>query len=67
MVWIAVAGKHNMVAECYNFANNRERNIIRSAQTAINMLRQLVMTKETVSCQQKVLSRKTRNSDSRIL
>ncbi len=43
MVWIAVAGKHNLVAECYNFANNRERNIIRSAQTAMNMLRQLVI------------------------
>ncbi len=42
-VWIAVAGKHNILAECYNFANNRERNIIRSAQTAINMLRQLVI------------------------
>lgn len=42
-VWIAVAGKHNLVVECYNFANNRERNIIRSAQTAINMLRQLIM------------------------
>ncbi len=42
-VWIAVAGKHNIWAECYNFANNRERNIIRSAQTAIHMLRQLVI------------------------
>jgi len=42
-VWIAVTGKHNILAECYNFANNRERNIIRSAQTAINMLRQLII------------------------
>ncbi len=42
-VWIAVAGKHNNLVECYNFAHNRERNIIRSAQTAINMLRQLVL------------------------
>ncbi|MGD9557708.1 MAG: competence/damage-inducible protein A [Mangrovibacterium sp.] len=42
-VWIAVAGKHNLVAECYNFANNRERNIIRFAQTAINMLRQMIL------------------------
>lgn len=42
-VWIAVAGKHNIVTECFNFANNRERNIIRSAQTAINMLRQLII------------------------
>jgi nicotinamide-nucleotide amidase len=42
-IWIAVAGKHNIWAECYNFANNRDRNIIRSAQTAIHMLRQLVI------------------------
>ncbi|MEL7586579.1 MAG: competence/damage-inducible protein A [Prolixibacteraceae bacterium] len=43
-VWIAVAGKHNLLVECYTFANNRERNIIRSSQTAINMLRQLVLS-----------------------
>jgi nicotinamide-nucleotide amidase len=43
MVWIAVAGKHNLLAECYTFANNRERNIIRSSQTAINLLRQLII------------------------
>jgi nicotinamide-nucleotide amidase len=48
-VWIAVAGKHNMWVECYNFANNRERNIIRSAQTAINMLRQLVIDEKAIS------------------
>ena len=42
-VWIAVAGKHNVMVECYNFANNRERNIIRSAQTAIHMMRQLIL------------------------
>lgn len=42
-VWIAVAGKHNILVECYNFANNRERNIIRSAQTAIYMMRQLIL------------------------
>lgn len=43
MVWIAVAGKHNLLTECYTFAHNRERNIIRSSQTAINLLRQLII------------------------
>ena len=41
-VWIAVAGKQNTRVERYSFAHNRERNIIRSSQTAINMLRQLI-------------------------
>ena len=43
MVWIAIAGKHHLTTECYNFAGNRERNMIRSAQTAMNMLRQVVI------------------------
>jgi nicotinamide-nucleotide amidase len=40
-VWIAVAGPDHdsVVSKLYNFANNRERNIIRSSQTALNMLR----------------------------
>jgi nicotinamide-nucleotide amidase len=38
-VWIAVAGPGSVVSKVYNFANNRERNIIRSSQTALNMLR----------------------------
>ena len=38
-VWIAVAGPEGVVSKVYNFANNRERNIIRSTQTALNMLR----------------------------
>lgn len=42
-VWIAVAGQHNIKVERYNFAHNRERNIVRSTQTAINMLRQLLL------------------------
>jgi len=46
-VWIAVSGKHNLLVERYNFANNRERNIIRSSQTAINMLRQLIISENS--------------------
>jgi nicotinamide-nucleotide amidase len=38
-VWIAVAGPEGVVSKVYNFANNRERNIIRSTQTALNLLR----------------------------
>ncbi len=43
-VWIAVAGKHKTLVERFNFAHNRERNILRSSQAAINMLRQLIIS-----------------------
>jgi nicotinamide-nucleotide amidase len=39
MVWIAVACSNEIVACVYNFANNRERNIIRASLTALDMLR----------------------------
>ena len=42
MVWIAVAGKQNLWVEKYSFAQNREQNIIHSAYTAINLLRQMI-------------------------
>lgn len=38
-VWIAVAGPSETVARKFVFGDNRERNIIRSAQTALQMLR----------------------------
>lgn len=38
-VWIAVATPNKTVASLFKFANNRERNIIRSSQAALNMLR----------------------------
>ncbi|WP_163714418.1 competence/damage-inducible protein A [Mangrovibacterium lignilyticum] len=41
-VWIAVSGKKETVVECFRFHHNRERNIERSTQTALNMLRQLI-------------------------
>ena len=43
-VWIAIAGQHNINVKRYTFAHNRERNILRSSQTAINMLREMVIT-----------------------
>ena len=42
-VWIAVVGKQNLVVEKFSFAQNRERNIIRSSYTAINLLRQMIL------------------------
>jgi nicotinamide-nucleotide amidase len=41
-VWIAVAGPNKTVAEKFVFGDNRERNIIRSSQTALQMLRRLI-------------------------
>lgn len=38
-VWIAVASPVETIAQKFTFSNNRERNIIRSSQTALNMLR----------------------------
>ncbi len=38
-VWIAVAGSEFVVSKVFNFGDHRERNIIRSSQAALNMLR----------------------------
>ncbi len=42
-VWIAVAGVNTLIAEKYVFGDNRERNIIRSSQTALQMLRRMII------------------------
>lgn len=46
-VWIAAVGKYNMHVERFNFAHNRERNILRTSQSAINMLRQLIISENS--------------------
>lgn len=38
-VWIAIAGPENTITEKFIFGDNRERNIIRSSQTALQLLR----------------------------
>jgi len=38
-VWIAIANPDRIISKVYNFGKDRERNIIRSSQTALNMLR----------------------------
>jgi len=38
-VWIAVAGAEFVVSKVFNFGDHRERNIVRSSQAALNMLR----------------------------
>jgi nicotinamide-nucleotide amidase len=38
-VWIAIATPKTTFAQKYSFSNNRERNIIRASQTALDMLR----------------------------
>lgn len=42
-VWIAAAGPSGVISEKYIFRHNRERNIIRSSQTALNLLRTLIL------------------------
>ena len=42
-IWIAVAGPSGVKSAKYLFRHNRERNIIRSTQTALNLLRKLIL------------------------
>jgi nicotinamide-nucleotide amidase len=42
-VWIAVAGPSGITSKKYIFRHNRERNIIRTTHTALNMLRTLIL------------------------
>jgi nicotinamide-nucleotide amidase len=42
-VWIAVAGKKKTFTRKFVFGNNRERNIIRSSQTALQILRRVIL------------------------
>lgn len=41
-VWIAVGDKDHIITRLFRFGENRERNIYRTTQTALNMLRMLV-------------------------
>jgi nicotinamide-nucleotide amidase len=45
-IWISVAGPTKLIAQKYVFGNNRERNIMRSAQTALQMLRRLILEEQ---------------------
>lgn len=40
--WIAVGNHTHQVAICYQFGNNRERNILRASTTALNMMRNFI-------------------------
>jgi nicotinamide-nucleotide amidase len=42
-VWIAVSGTNHTVVRKYVFGDNRERNIIRASQTAIQLLRNMLL------------------------
>lgn len=48
-VWIAVAGPSGVKSEKFIFRHNRERNIIRSTQTALNLLRTLILNDKKAS------------------
>ena len=43
-VWIAIASPDKTIAEKFVFGDNRERNIIRSSQTALQLLRRTIIT-----------------------
>lgn len=46
-VWIAVAGPSGVKSKKYVFRHNRERNILRSTQTALNMLRIFILNEKS--------------------
>ncbi len=46
-VWIAVAGPSGVLSKKYIFKHSRERNIIRTTHTALNMLRVLINTEKS--------------------
>ncbi|MBV5315407.1 MAG: competence/damage-inducible protein A [Prolixibacteraceae bacterium] len=48
-VWIAVAGPSGVKSNLYNFKHNRERNIIRTTHTALNLLRTFILTDNSAS------------------
>jgi nicotinamide-nucleotide amidase len=48
-VWIAVAGPSGVKSKLYNFKHNRERNIIRTTHTALNLLRTFILTDNSAS------------------
>jgi nicotinamide-nucleotide amidase len=48
-VWIAVAGPSGVKSKMYIFKHNRERNIIRTSQTALNMLRTLILNEKSAT------------------
>jgi nicotinamide-nucleotide amidase len=43
-VWIAVAQGNHVISQLYNFGNDRERNVIRTGQTSLFMLRKLIQS-----------------------
>jgi nicotinamide-nucleotide amidase len=48
-VWIAVAGPSGMTSKKYIFKHNRERNIIRTTHTALNLLRIFILNETNMS------------------
>jgi nicotinamide-nucleotide amidase len=48
-VWIAVAGPSGIKSKIYTFKHNRERNIIRTTHTALNLLRTIILTDNSAS------------------
>jgi len=42
-VWIAVAAGDRTLAKKFVFGDNRERNIVRSSQTTLQMLRRIIL------------------------
>ena len=48
-VWIAVSGSSGVISKKYIFKHNRERNIIRTTHTALNMLRTFIINENQKS------------------
>lgn len=42
-IWIAIAGRKKVFTKKFVFGNNRQRNIVRSSQTALQILRRTIL------------------------
>ena len=47
-VWVAVSSKQGVVSERFSFGSDRERNILRSSVSALNMLRLLILSEKKI-------------------
>ncbi len=48
LVWIAVADKEKCLALKFMFGDNRQRNILMTSHTALNLLRKFILKEETI-------------------
>ncbi len=44
LVWVGLATKNQVITRKFNFGDNRERNMLRTALSSLNLLRYFILT-----------------------